>query len=608
MYHFYDVVINDNTGVPLTGVIIRLYTSAGVLVPLFADEAGTTPIEAVSGIANAAVTDGDGNYDFYVADGKYDIRFFIGDALLKVLQNIQMVVAASDLDVQGKAQADAVGIAGDAANLGTGWSGIIPDNSTVKSALQKIETAINHIVVDVTDYGADTTGASACDAAVSAAYSKVLSAGGGVLYFPAGTYKIDTGSFPAGASIWGAGPTATQINVVHPTNDIFQLGTTSGQATQIRDIMIRSDAGVRTGGSFIKIDHGSGVDANNWCAENVIMLGHYVGISSTRSSVWKIIGCFFGNYSNSFAGLVLDNLQNGDSGDNGITLSTFTSDGSYGGNGINWHGGGGLRISNCKFNVLTKFIDFNLDKTLKKPDGSDLDATTIIKIENCSLENPRATDGIGVHFRRTGGTSHLTAIQIISNQFSIYQNPGGTLIKVEDDGTVFRGAMIHDNYMIVCNGGRAIDLQGGLAWSIKNNSIVNPFNAPSTPNTGYGIRIGTNAVKADIDSSNINVDGSITNWFANTSSSTIFHERTKTLTGKAVDCQNAFGPYFFGQITVTWPADLFVNSPTAIINSESGGWGGVIEGTMTPTSVGVRMWSPGAAIQNFSVTLTGYQV
>lgn len=149
MYHFYDVVINDNTGVPLSGVIIRLYTSAGILVPLFADEAGTTPIEAVSGIPDAAVTDGDGNYDFYVADGKYDLRFFIGDALLKVMPNIQMVVAASDLDVQGKAQAAAVGVSGSATNLGTFTGSTIPDNVSVKTALQVLETALQDNVVDL---------------------------------------------------------------------------------------------------------------------------------------------------------------------------------------------------------------------------------------------------------------------------------------------------------------------------------------------------------------------------------------------------------------------------------------------------------------------------
>lgn len=171
MYHFYDVVINDNTGVPLSGVIIRIYTTAGVLVPLFADEAGTTPIEAVSGIPDAAVTDGDGNYDFYIADGKYDMRFFQGDAVLKVLKNIQMVVAASDLDVQGKAQATALGVPGDAANLGVGWAGIVSDNPSAKQAIAEVETGILDRVTFIDGIVANNPSSAAANSAkVQAAF------------------------------------------------------------------------------------------------------------------------------------------------------------------------------------------------------------------------------------------------------------------------------------------------------------------------------------------------------------------------------------------------------------------------------------------------------
>lgn len=138
MYHFYDVVINEKTGVPLSNVIIRIYDDAGVIVPLFADENGSTPIEAVSGLANAAVTDNGGNYDFYVADGTYDIRFFVGDAVLKVLANILMGFP----NVDGKAQAAAIGVTGSAVNMGTFTGTIIPDNQTAKQGMQSLETSL----------------------------------------------------------------------------------------------------------------------------------------------------------------------------------------------------------------------------------------------------------------------------------------------------------------------------------------------------------------------------------------------------------------------------------------------------------------------------------
>jgi hypothetical protein len=87
MYHFYDTVINDKTGVPLPGVVIRVTDYFGATVSLFADNGGT-PIDVVSGIPNAAVTDNSGMFDFYVDAGVYNLYFYVGDALLKVLRDI----------------------------------------------------------------------------------------------------------------------------------------------------------------------------------------------------------------------------------------------------------------------------------------------------------------------------------------------------------------------------------------------------------------------------------------------------------------------------------------------------------------------------------------
>lgn len=100
MYHWFDLVVNDRTGVPIPDVIARAYdTVSGTLANVYADENGT-PIDTVSGIANAAKADSGGNYDFFIEDGNYDIQLFVGDAPLKRIRNIQMKVAATlgDLD------------------------------------------------------------------------------------------------------------------------------------------------------------------------------------------------------------------------------------------------------------------------------------------------------------------------------------------------------------------------------------------------------------------------------------------------------------------------------------------------------------------------------
>lgn len=90
MFHHYDVVVNATTGVPVDGAMIRAFNVADdSLADIYADESGT-PIVTVSGIANAALSDGDGNYDFYINDGFYNLRFYIGDANIITISNVEM--------------------------------------------------------------------------------------------------------------------------------------------------------------------------------------------------------------------------------------------------------------------------------------------------------------------------------------------------------------------------------------------------------------------------------------------------------------------------------------------------------------------------------------
>jgi lysophospholipase L1-like esterase len=78
MFHRQEIAVNESTGVPISGVIIRLYTSDDAAVPLYSDQNGT-PIVSVSGIDNAAVSDEAGNYSYYVPNGVYTERLYVGD-------------------------------------------------------------------------------------------------------------------------------------------------------------------------------------------------------------------------------------------------------------------------------------------------------------------------------------------------------------------------------------------------------------------------------------------------------------------------------------------------------------------------------------------------
>lgn len=94
MFHQVELAINSKTSKVMPGVLVRLYDSGGAIVDLFADESGT-PIEATSGVPNAALADGDGMYDFWVEGGVYDVRFAYGDAEISNLRKIAFGANAS---------------------------------------------------------------------------------------------------------------------------------------------------------------------------------------------------------------------------------------------------------------------------------------------------------------------------------------------------------------------------------------------------------------------------------------------------------------------------------------------------------------------------------
>lgn len=90
MFHHYDVVVNSDTGVPVGGARVQAFKVADdTLATIYADESGT-PIAVISGVANTAVSDIDGNYDFYIEDGFYNLRYFVGSSNVFTIRNVEM--------------------------------------------------------------------------------------------------------------------------------------------------------------------------------------------------------------------------------------------------------------------------------------------------------------------------------------------------------------------------------------------------------------------------------------------------------------------------------------------------------------------------------------
>ncbi|MGN7930313.1 hypothetical protein [Sphingopyxis sp. 22461] len=94
MYQYLNAFIN-RSGDALPGYFARLYDSDGNQVDIFADESGT-PISTISGVANAALSDENGMFRWFVANGTYDMRFYdANDVFVSVETGVPMVNAAS---------------------------------------------------------------------------------------------------------------------------------------------------------------------------------------------------------------------------------------------------------------------------------------------------------------------------------------------------------------------------------------------------------------------------------------------------------------------------------------------------------------------------------
>jgi hypothetical protein len=78
MFHFFKAITNKN-GDALVGYYVKVADSVGNVVPLYADSSGT-PIVNVSGLADTAKVDTNGNASFYVNPGEYTLNIYAPDA------------------------------------------------------------------------------------------------------------------------------------------------------------------------------------------------------------------------------------------------------------------------------------------------------------------------------------------------------------------------------------------------------------------------------------------------------------------------------------------------------------------------------------------------
>lgn len=221
----YTNAFTNRSGDSLPGYFARLYDSDGNQVDLFADDNGT-PIATISGVANAALSDENGMFRWYVANGTYDIRFYDSNDTFVGPPEIGVpMIDASGVytDLSDSTGATLVGASGgtvqaslnarptSAALAASGGAALV---GTTDGNVQEF---IDSTVTTFRAIGADPTGAVDCSALLVAAlatYDRIEGT-------PGDTYLIGSQALiPANKEIIGNGATlkfASGIIGLRPT-------------------------------------------------------------------------------------------------------------------------------------------------------------------------------------------------------------------------------------------------------------------------------------------------------------------------------------------------------------------------------------------------------
>lgn len=142
-------------------------------------------------------------------------------------------------------------------------------------AVSHANPASSQIEYNVKDYGAVGDGIVDDTSAIQSAVNYVATIGGGIIFFPAGTYKITSPIVVTSLiTLYGAGKAASAIKNFSTSTDAIQIGTASTAATYvlIENLMITSNASM-TAGAAINTVYGYQVNI-----KNIFINDHFYGI------------------------------------------------------------------------------------------------------------------------------------------------------------------------------------------------------------------------------------------------------------------------------------------------------------------------------------------
>jgi hypothetical protein len=297
----------------------------------------------------------------------------------------------------------------------------------------------------VTDaaYGATGDGTTDDTTAIDAAIAALNTAGRGVLYFPAGNYKItaDLTTITAHATIRGDGAgdyqaqnAASTITFDSTTGTVFTL---AGDGTIVRDLALEnSTALTHTSGAGIHVTQG---DSNRY--SNVSVRGFYDCANIEDGASWEMASCLLIDPVR--YGLYIRHVDSVDGGDWNIHGSTIIAGVRDATAAIRQESGGGGRIVGLKVNSYgTGYFSYGVDATITNA------ATSNLIITASSIENV-TTSCVRVTHTGTGSFAHVQLNAVQTAQYQAGSTPA------VDISSVSKVSL--DNLILVASPSRACE-------------------------------------------------------------------------------------------------------------------------------------------------------
>ena len=307
-------------------------------------------------------------------------------------------------------------------------------------AITGLETkTANMKIYNVLDYGATGDDATDDTTAINSAVADIPN-GGGILYFPAGRYKI-TAPIHITKKVFVFG--ASGSTVINLDDDSAVLYVDANYSA-IRDITIVptenavNATGLKLTGSMFHVQN-----------VNITKCKYNCHLDGCANAVFE--QCYF--TSPSTASVYIENAESPDTGDHAFIGCTFDSSAQTG-KAIYFKSGGGMKVSSCKFLHHNTQIDIAPDSGVN---------TSVMLIEGNSFETSE-TQAIQLG----GSAGSFSKVNIVGNQFSVKTHA----IRLLSNASYVK---IADNIIekIVNDNNAAFVLSGAQYVTINDNTLYN---------------------------------------------------------------------------------------------------------------------------------------